>query len=108
VAGIYTIRPTGDIDAATAGPLREELHALVQAEHPDHLVIDLRDVTFMDSAGLSVLIRIRKQQMQHGGDVTVVNPIPRVNRIMKITGLDAVFAPAPATADAAADTAAGS
>ena len=101
MAGVHTARPAGDIDVATAGPLREELLALVEAEQPEHLVIDLRDVTFMDSAGLSVLIRVRKQQLQHGGDVTVVNPSPRVDRILKITGLDVAFAFGPAS-DAAA------
>ena len=99
MAGVHTVRPAGDIDAATADPLREEILALVEAEQPEHLVIDLRDVTFMDSAGLAVLVRIRKQQLRHGGAVTVTNPIPRVNRILKITGLDVAFAPAP---DAAA------
>jgi len=105
VAGVHTIRPNGEIDIATAGPLREELLALVEAEHPDHLVVDLRDVTFMDSSGLAVLIRVHKQQLQHGGDVTVINPTPSVRRILRITGLDAAFAPAP---DAIPDAAAGS
>jgi anti-sigma B factor antagonist len=93
---VHTIRPTGDIDAATVDPLREELLALVEAEHPDRLVIDLTDVTFMDSTGLGVLVRVRNAQLEHGGDVAVVNAIPRVQRVLTITGLDAAFTPDPA------------
>jgi anti-anti-sigma factor len=51
---------SGEVDVATAGDL---LDALAEATGggPDRLVIDLLDVSFMDSSGLGVLVAIRQR-----------------------------------------------
>jgi anti-anti-sigma factor len=50
-----TLEPSGDLDLATAGRVREAIH-IVQSESDDDLRIDLSRVDFIDSVGFSVLI----------------------------------------------------
>lgn len=50
-----TIRVAGEIDVATAGSLRRAVNDSINAGS-DQAVIDLREVTFMDSSGISVLV----------------------------------------------------
>jgi anti-anti-sigma regulatory factor len=51
-------------------------------------VIDLANVTFLDSTALGAIIRVYKRQREHGGDTLVVNPSPSVMKIFRITRLD--------------------
>ena len=51
------------------------------------LVIDLRDVEFMDSCGLRTLLVERRRRQAVGGTIAVRNASPHVVRLFQITGL---------------------
>ena len=42
----------GEIDHHGAGKLREEIDTMLERNHPDTLILDFREVTFMDSSGI--------------------------------------------------------
>ena len=56
------------------------------------LVVDLADVSFMDSSGLSALVSGFKGMREAGGEMAVVCPNLAIAKIFSITGLDRVFA----------------
>lgn len=80
------MRPAGEIDVATVEPFRQAVLEALAAE-PSALVVDLADVTFLDSSGLSVLAIALKGQRAHDGRVSVVNPRPIVRRAIDLVGL---------------------
>lgn len=81
----------GRIDAFTVAPLREAQERLL-AEGYNRFVVDLRQVTFMDSAGLSALVVLLKRARQAGGNVTLVTPSDAAAmRILTLTRFDQVF-----------------
>ena len=81
---LLTVR--GDIDLATAPVLWESIEA---EWHPGQiLVLDLAQVPFMDSTGLSVLVRAAEWAKPQGSRVAVVAATNRVQKVMAITGLD--------------------
>ena len=53
--------------------------------------MDLADVSFMDSSGLSVLVTGFKGVREVGGDMAVVSANASISKIFSITGLDRVF-----------------
>ena len=55
------------------------------------LVINLDNVRYMDSIGLSVLIRAHKMMRDRGGCFTVVAATPQIRRLVVMTGLDRLF-----------------
>jgi anti-sigma B factor antagonist len=55
------------------------------------LVVDLSEVTFLDSTGLSVLISGLKRCQDAGGTMRLASPRPNVRKVLEITGLTAVF-----------------
>ena len=84
---------TGEIDIATAPSLREKLHSLL-AEGRANLIIDLDDVTFLDSTALGVFTSAEKRQRGRGGELRLV--VPEENASLRltfeITGHDEVHA----------------
>lgn len=88
---ITIIQLNGRIDAFSVGALRDKQEALL-AEGRARFVIDLRDVTFLDSAGISALVSLLKRARQAGGDVVLVSPTHEdAYRIFKLTRFDQVF-----------------
>ncbi len=85
-----TLRPSGDVDIATVDDLRERWFA-VASERPDCIVIDLSDVSFLDSTGLGLMVGLMKRQREHGASVVLRGADARTARILSITGLDRVF-----------------
>jgi anti-sigma B factor antagonist len=80
----------GEIDVATAPQLRECLHRVI-ARGEATVVLDLLDVTFLDSTALGVLVGALKRCRELGGDLHVVVSDPRIVKIFEITGLTKVF-----------------
>ena len=80
----------GEIDVYTAPLLREALDKQVAAGRTD-LVVDLEDVTFMDSTGLGVLVGRLKLVRGQNGSLRIVSSQDRILKVFKITGLDKVF-----------------
>lgn len=80
----------GEIDVATAPQLRECLHRVI-ADGQSTIVLDILDVTFLDSTALGVLVGALKRCRELGGDLYVVVADPRIVKIFEITGLTNVF-----------------
>lgn len=80
----------GDIDLGSVPTLRSQLHQLL-VDGRVHLVLDLHDVTFLDSTGLGVLVGIQKQVRIFRGSLVIVAPSQPVLRILELTALDKVF-----------------
>ena len=88
--GIEVIDVQGEIDIYTAPRLRELLIDLV-SQGSYQLVVSLDEVGFLDSAGLGVLVGGLKRVRAHDGSLDLVCTQQRILKILKITGLTAVF-----------------
>jgi anti-sigma B factor antagonist len=84
------VRLGGEIDVYTAPFVREKLDEQITAGRAD-LVVDLSDVTFLDSTGLGVLVGRLKIARTRSGSLRLVVTAERVLRVFAITGLDKVF-----------------
>lgn len=58
---------------------------------PDHLVVDLSGVTFIDSSGVAVLIRALQNIQEYGGKLSLRGMNEKVRPIFEIARLDQVF-----------------
>nr|WP_244993792.1 STAS domain-containing protein [Actinomadura coerulea] len=84
--GRAVIRLCGELDVAGSQELRVRLDE-ARREHGDHLVLDLTDLEFMDSGGLSVIVACYKAATAAGGSLVLAGPRPIVRRALEITGL---------------------
>jgi anti-sigma B factor antagonist len=77
----------GDLDLSTAAQLYERLDELARAGF-NHVALDLSDLQFLDSTGLSVLLTEHKRAESVGGELVILSPTRKVRRVLQITGLD--------------------
>jgi anti-sigma B factor antagonist len=88
----------GEVDVATAPALREALDAA--SGTGSRVILDLSGVSFMDSTGLTELIRAHKRLTAAGGELRTVVVGDRVGRLLEITKLDQLIATFPTVAAA--------
>jgi anti-sigma B factor antagonist len=87
VAGAAMIvTATGEVDSTSAPVLRQHLDALLDGE-VDELTVDLRQVSFLDSAGLCVLATAHRRALRQDVRMRVLASSRAVIRPMQITGL---------------------
>lgn len=84
--GVLTI--AGELDAFGA-PLADSALAALPAEHDAHL--DVAGLTFVDSAGLRVLIRHSERLRNDGANLHLHDASDALRRLIELTGLDAAF-----------------
>lgn len=81
---------SGELDMSTAPELSRSLAGVLE-QHPRDLTLDLGGVGFIDSTGLTVLVRTSKQLQAHHGALHLVSPTPPVRRVLEIVGLDGLL-----------------
>lgn len=93
------VHAEGEIDALTAPELEQALRdALSSAPHA--VVLDLSQIGFLGTAGLTVLIETGRLAESHGTDFRLVTGPRCVERALDITGLRHTFACYPSVEDA--------
>lgn len=86
----YLITVSGEVDLATSPDLDTAIIESVDSE-ASSIVIDLTDVSFMDSSGLGVIVRGLKRCREADKDLDLVITSDRVLKVFGITGLDQVI-----------------
>ncbi len=79
------VRPVGALDLATAEILDDQLSDLRGAGFR-RLVLDLRELSFMDSTGLRLILRWDAEARQDGFEIGLVAGPPPVQRVFELTG----------------------
>lgn len=77
---------SGDLDVATAPELHALLTELCDRDVTD-LVVDLANLEFIDSSGISVIVAGLERLKVRGGSLSVRNPNPVAMRVFEVTAL---------------------
>ena len=79
---------SGELDEYTAQAVRKNLDALLDTQKGFvQIVIDLSELTFMDSTGVGVLIGRYKKMRESNKPIFITNPSRNAERIFKMSGL---------------------
>lgn len=82
-----TVRLADELDHRAAARLRGELDELLRDASIRRLVLDLRELKFMDSSGIGFIIGRYKLMSRRGGSVAVMNADRQMDRIFQMAGL---------------------
>jgi anti-sigma B factor antagonist len=85
------VTPEGDIDAANAPLLREVLRQVLETGEAGHIEVTMRDVTFLDSSGLGMLVAAQRAAIAKGRTLILREAGPVVRMVLEVTHLDGVL-----------------
>lgn len=90
-ANVSVVAVSGRVDSATSPDLESALKRLLEADKIQ-IVLDLKNVEYMSSAGLRAMVSTLKSLKRVNGDLRLANPSPRVEEVLKLAGLTSIFA----------------
>ena len=79
------VAPSGELDIATVGELEQTLRALVASPGCALLVLDLRNLSFMDSTGLRLLLERDAASRENSHRFALIAGPPEVQRLFSLT-----------------------
>lgn len=90
VDGIDIVNLSGRLDAANAHDVKDQLKGLIHAG-AGKVLIDLAQLKFLDSSGISVLVWAMKESTQRGGRIGLCRVPATVRSLLELTRLHRVF-----------------
>jgi anti-sigma B factor antagonist len=83
--GVHRLTPIGELDIATAPVLERACSAVMQNAEVEMVVLDLRELIFMDSTGIHLLVRVHAA-CKDGDRLRVINGSRAVERVLDLSG----------------------
>lgn len=77
----------GEFDVYTSPKLRTELEN-IEIHKGINVILDFKNVTYMDSSGLGIIVAFYKKIINYEGNLKLVNLSKKLNRLFEITGLN--------------------
>lgn len=87
---ILKIKLRGEIDHHSAVAVRTAIDDMIKQKRPIKLVIDMSAIELMDSSGLGLIMGRYALMKDIGGQTVVLDPSPRVEKIMSLAGLERI------------------
>jgi anti-sigma B factor antagonist len=81
--GMYVIYSEGSIDANTHTILGSEVDTILK-KSPSLIIFDMKDVNYMSSAGVGVILTAEQSLKRQGGDVLMVHLQPQIKKVFDI------------------------
>ena len=88
VSGSLTVYLEGDIDHHSAAAIRSRIDTKLFLTRPCELVLDLAKVSFMDSAGLGLILGRYTKAAELGVGFRLIHPNPQVQKILDLAGME--------------------
>ena len=84
--GVHRLTPIGELDIATAPVLESACSAVVHDADVAMIVLDLTELSFMDSTGINLLVRVHAA-CKDGDRLRVINGSRAVERVLDVSGV---------------------
>ena len=81
--GVFIISPVGTIDINTYGILENKVDQILQAS-PKVMVFDMKEVEYISSAGVRVMLKAKKALKKHKGKLILMNLQPHIKKVFEI------------------------
>ena len=79
---------SGEIDHHSAKGIREEIDEAATRAAPEEVYLDFKDVVFMDSSGIGLVMGRYSLMQELGGQLRLRNMSSHIGKVMKLAGLD--------------------
>lgn len=99
-SGIFIVRIAGELDLSSVNEFRQTVDKVLDNQRSKYLLMNLEQLTFIDSSGLGAILGRYKKVNLLGGRILVTNVKPQITRIFELSGLLKILAVYPTEAEA--------
>ena len=85
---VVTARLSGDLDHHSARAMREEIDNAVELNMPTMLILDFKDVSFMDSSGIGLVMGRYRTLIKTGAELHITGASPQIYKMLKLAGIE--------------------
>ena len=85
---VVTAYLSGEIDHHTAKEMRETIDEAVELNMPTLLVLDFKDVSFMDSSGIGLVMGRYRNLLKTGAELSIMGAPPNIAMMLKLGGIE--------------------
>jgi stage II sporulation protein AA (anti-sigma F factor antagonist) len=87
-AGRLTLYLSGELDHHESRTTIRSIEELMDEYMPRDCVLDMSELSFMDSSGIAVIIRVSRRMKTLGGRAWIENPAKQPQRVIEAAGID--------------------
>lgn len=80
----------GELDHHSVADIRTKIDNVISYKKPNHLILDFKNVTFMDSSGIGLVMGRYRLMQNHKGSVEIRNVTAQTKKIMELAGLGSI------------------
>ena len=88
---LLVFKITDEIDDCSVQKIRRRADYEIERYMPRKVLFDFNEVSFMDSAGIGLIIGRYKVAKLFGGDVEIVNARPSVKKVLEMSGITRII-----------------
>ena len=79
---------SGELDHHTAREMREAIDSSVELNMPSTLVLNFKNISFMDSSGIGLVMGRYRNISKTGGELNITGTSPQIYKVMKLAGIE--------------------
>ena len=79
---------SGELDHHTAREMREAIDSSVELNMPSTLVLNFKNISFMDSSGIGLVMGRYRNISTTGGELHITGTSPQIYKVMKLAGIE--------------------
>ncbi len=85
---VVTAYLSGELDHHTAKEMREVIDNAIELNMPTLLVLDFKDVSFMDSSGIGLVMGRYRNLIKTGAELHIMGAPPQIYKMLKLGGIE--------------------
>lgn len=78
----------GELDHHTAKEMREAIDNAVELNMPSLVILDFKDISFMDSSGIGLVMGRYRNLIKTGAELHITGTSPQIYKVMKLAGIE--------------------
>ncbi len=85
---VVTALLSGELDHHSAKEMREEIDSAVELNMPSLLILDFKDISFMDSSGIGLVMGRYRTLVKTGAELHITGAAPNIYKVLKLAGIE--------------------
>ena len=85
---VVTAYLSGELDHHTAKEMREAIDTAVELNMPTLLILDFKDITFMDSSGIGLIMGRYRNLQKTGAELHITETSPNIYKVFHLAGIE--------------------